>query len=300
MPLITASIGLATAPMVHEVDVRWTMGYAACLGDTDPVYLDTTRAGGVVAHPLFAGCAEWPVALASRELLKQRGLSEAEFRRGVHATHDTHIDRLVRPGDVLSTVATIVDIEMRKPGAYVTTVFDTHDAAGERVCRTFNGMLLRGVELMSVNKAPVANLDPGIEIPPVPHAVQTFADATDSREVLAVDNNLAHTYTDCARIWNPIHTDVAVARAAGLPDIILHGSATLALAVSAVCRRYAGGDPARVKRVCAQFRGMVLLPSELTLSCSAPRDHDGASIVAFELGNDAGSSVIHQGSVTLA
>ena len=38
----------------------------------------------------------------------------------------------------------------------------------------------------------------------------------------------AHVYTECARIWNPIHTDTAVTAKAGLPGIILHGTATLA------------------------------------------------------------------------
>ena len=52
---------------------------------------------------------------------------------------------------------------------------------------------------------------------------------------IAVGATAAHVYTECARIWNPIHTDVAYARAAGLPDIILHGTATLALSVSAFC-----------------------------------------------------------------
>src|SRR4029077_6419959 len=53
---------------------------------------------------------------------------------------------------------------------------------------------------------------------------------------VAISPTLAHVYTECARIWNPIHTDRAVARAAGLPDIILHGTATLALAVSRALR----------------------------------------------------------------
>ena len=50
---------------------------------------------------------------------------------------------------------------------------------------------------------------------------------------VAVAQGAAHTYTESARIWNPIHTDASVAEAAGLPAIILHGTATLALGVSA-------------------------------------------------------------------
>ena len=49
---------------------------------------------------------------------------------------------------------------------------------------------------------------------------------------MPVSATAAHVYTEGARIWNPIHTDAAVAARAGLPGIILHGTATLALAVS--------------------------------------------------------------------
>ena len=44
-------------------------------------------------------------------------------------------------------------------------------------------------------------------------------------ERVEVPYHLGHVYTECARIWNPIHTDLAVARAAGLPGPILHGTA---------------------------------------------------------------------------
>jgi len=82
---------------------------------------------------------------------------------------------------------------------------------------------------------------------------------------LPVSAGLAHVYTECARIWNPIHTDRKVALAAGLPDIILHGTATLALAVSALVRHRLGNDPLRVKRVACRFAAMVPMPTVLSL-----------------------------------
>jgi acyl dehydratase len=72
-----------------------------------------------------------------------------------------------------------------------------------------------------------------------------------------------HVYTECARIWNPIHTDLAMARAAGLPAPILHGTATLALAISSVVRRDLDGDPTRVAGVAVRFTGMVVPPTTL-------------------------------------
>ena len=70
----------------------------------------------------------------------------------------------------------------------------------------------------------------------------------------------AHVYTECARIWNPIHTDPEYARAAGLPGIILHGTATLALSISRVISFSEKNGEARVR---CRFAGMVLMPSTL-------------------------------------
>lgn len=300
MPLITASIGLSTAPISHQVDARWTMAYSACLGDTQAHYLDTSRPAGVHAHPLFAICPEWPVALASRDLLRQRGLTEAEFRRAVHATHDSHIYRLIEPGDQLTTTGTILELESRRPGTYGITCFDTVDANGELVCRTFHGMLFRQVELMSVNKAPSAALETHIDVPPTAHQTKHLSEQLSFQKNLVVADNLAHTYTDCARIYNPIHTDAAVAKAAGLPGIILHGSASMALAVSAITAHFADDQPSLVRRISGQFRGMVTLPSELELRCYTPLTDDGETLVPFDILNPDGRKVIDQGCVTIA
>jgi acyl dehydratase len=78
-----------------------------------------------------------------------------------------------------------------------------------------------------------------------------------------VDGGAAHVYTECARIWNPIHTDLGVALDAGLPGLILHGTATLAHAVSVGVDQLGGGDPAAVRRVRGRFGAMVPMPSTL-------------------------------------
>src|SRR5581483_8001524 len=78
----------------------------------------------------------------------------------------------------------------------------------------------------------------------------------------------AHVYTACARIWNPIHTDPSVAAAAGLPAPILHGTATLATAVSHVLS-HTGWSGADVARIEGSFGAMVPMPSTLTVRFGA-------------------------------
>ena len=94
----------------------------------------------------------------------------------------------------------------------------------------------------------------------------------------------AHVYSECARIWNPIHTDRAVALAAGLPDIILHGTATMVLAVSQIVRLVLGGDAARVRRLGGRFSAMVLMPSVLELIIHGVQD----GVVSFAVMTEDG------------
>src|SRR5260370_36139969 len=64
MPLESSIVGSAGAPIVSEIDSRWTMAYAAALGDAMPCYMDTVR--GVVMHPIFPVCFAWPLEVPMR------------------------------------------------------------------------------------------------------------------------------------------------------------------------------------------------------------------------------------------
>lgn len=291
MPLSSATVGISGEPLVQEIEARWTMAYCAGLGDTLPCYLDTRRPEGVIAHPLFPVCFEWPVLLAARRFLGNESLTADESLRGVHATHDLILHRIVRAGDRLTTCATIVGVERRKPGAYQVVRLDTTDAAGTPVCTTWYGTLYRGVEVEGPDR-------PATDIPVSPGPVDGSAPAWAEVPIL-IPATAAHVYTECARIWNPIHTDTATAARAGLPGIILHGTATLALAVSRVLEVEAGNDPERVRRVAARFGAMVRMPSEIVvriLSRGATPDGD---VVRFEVRNLNGGLAVREGLVAL-
>ncbi len=232
------------------------MAFSAALGDIP----DAER-----PHPLFPAAYEWPAALALRASLPP----EVDVR-GVHATHDLRLHRLPRAGDRLSTTAVVVRVAPRRSGAFVLTRFETVDAAGEPVSTTDYGTVYRGV---------VCEGAPLPHSPPRPALKATMG--WSARVAVAV--TLAHVYTECARIWNPIHTDRAVARAAGLPDIVLHGTATLGLAVSRLLAREADGEPARVRRIIARLGAMVRLPSSLTVNRLETVDAPEGRLVGFEV-----------------
>ena len=294
MPVNANLVGSTTAVHHHEVDARWTMAYSASLGDTGSCYLDTTS--GVVAHPLFTIAPEWAVQCEGRDQLVAGGLTPDEQLRSVHATHDCHVHRLVHPGDRLDTRATLVLAEKRRPGAYLVTRLDTTDAEGAPVATTYQASLYRGVEIDGGDRVHAA--------PPLsPIAPDTDANGPPPLAEIAVHvpANLAHVYTECARIWNPIHTDAEVARRMGLPGVILQGSAALALAVSRIVEYAAGGDPRSVRRLGGMFRGMVLMPSEIRVRVLSDETvGEGGRLIAWEVRNADGRPAITRGFVVFA
>ena len=110
---------------------------------------------------------------------------------------------------------------------------------------------------------------------------------------MTIASNAAWVYTECARIWNPIHTDVAVARRAGLSAPILHGTATLALAVSRIVARELDNDAGRVRDIRVRFSGMVPVPSAFTL-----RVHRRGVGVEFDAVTSDGAPILSQGVLT--
>jgi len=289
-------------PIAHEIDARWLMAYAAALGERDPRYFDTLAPHGPRAHPLFSVCYEWPAAVAIRD-----ATIPAELRtRSVHATHHLVIHRAPRAGDRVQTVARVTDVSTRRSGTLIVTRLVTTDAAGHPITTTDYGSVYRGVSLTGVSPGDIDEPSPRAEAaggPEAPRANAVLSEGASGppaaaiswRELVDVPATLALVYTECARIWNPIHTDVAVARAAGLPAPILHGTATLALAVSRALAHDRRGDPPAVAEVSARFTGMVAMPSTLTGRGRDSQD-DG---IGFDVVNEAGAHVLSAGRLRL-
>jgi acyl dehydratase len=281
MPLNTMMVGASTPPITHDVDARWIMSYAAGLDDRNPRYLDT-QADAVVAHPAFPVCLEWPVLLSSRHLPGYEASTPAEGARGVHAAHDLHLFRPIRAGERLTTQATVIGLRKIAPGAATTTRLDTVDQNGALVCRTYQLGITRDVDVIG----PPRDGEPAPDVPQLRNPSNDV-----KRFAIPVAAGTAHVYTECARIWNPIHTDRKVALAAGLPGIILHGTATMALAVSRVVDKYLGADPTRVRRLGGRFTAMVSMPSMLTLEVLG----DEAGTLFFRVVTEGGQSAFSEG-----
>jgi acyl dehydratase len=262
LKISSAIVGREAGPDPQRVDKRWLMAYNAALGEVSDR-----------PHPLFPVCYEWP---ATQALRKSTGLQEINARL-VHAQHDLTIHRPLREEKVLVSGRVVACLQ-RKPGTLVVFRFEAKDEKGEVVSTTHYGMLYRGVMLEGGDRATVEIADPPRDERPLKQIGEIQVAATT-----------AHVYTECARIWNPIHTDPEYARAAGLPGIILHGTATLALSVSTVLEKL----KIEVKRVRCRFAGMVLMPSTLSVHASRAGDE-----ILFEARDAKGQAVIERGRIS--
>jgi acyl dehydratase len=289
MPISTSLVGTIVGPNITNVDARWAMAYAAGLGDMLDCYIDTRRAGGIITHPLFPVCAEWQIAGTLRAQHRVT-LSPIEASRGVHATQHMIFHRPLRPPMNLSTTASIEGIERRRPGPYEVVKYATTDEHGAPVCTTYAGSIYREVA-MDGDERPART-------PPTPvcaaPAAKPLAEFT-----IAVPANAAHVYTECAHIWNPIHTDAEVAAEAGLPAIMLHGTATLALAVSKIIAEEVSNQPERVAEVYARFGAMVFMPSEVVVRIVGREQFAGRPAIFFEAISAEGGHAVRDGAVVL-
>jgi acyl dehydratase len=273
-------VGLEVGAVSQAIDARWLMAYAAALGETEPRYYDTTAPGGPIAHPLFAVCYEWSVALT----LRSKTIKPELLPLGVHATHHLVIHRRPEAGDRLLTRGQVLSVRPSRSGTLVVLRYSTVDRNGRPVTTTDYGSIFRGVTTDG-------NADAAV--PPLARLEPPAGDEIRWSSTVPVSPQGAHVYSECARIWNPIHTDIAAARAVGLPGLILHGTATLALAVSRVIRHDLGGDPTRVTSVAARLTGMVPVPSSFTVRGRA-RSGD---VIAFDAVNAHGEPVLSDGAL---
>lgn len=245
-------VGVRTPSGTVDVDPRWTMAYAASVGDGNERYFDTSTT--VAVHPMFPVCFEWPVIIGAMETLAADHDLTAPFGSMVHVGHSSRQHRVIRPPEVLTTSCEIRSARQTRAGVLVVFGLETVDGDGKTVVSTEETMMLRGEHLAGEEVDAVAGEEP-VSPTREPEVWETVE--------VPVDKFAAHTYSECARIWNPIHTDSAHAAEHGLPGIILHGTATAARALTVVVDHLLDGDPSRVASMSCRFTAMVLMPNTL-------------------------------------
>jgi acyl dehydratase len=294
MPYLASRVGHPSGPFTTEVTKRDILAYSAGLGVSDPCYLDDARPGGVEALPFQSVSLEWPVVVAERAA-NDTGLSPSEVGRQVHAIQDSIYHRPLKAGNVVDAFGKIVEARENRAGVLTVAKLDTIDqATGEPIATSWSTVIYRQAALegdpVCLDSAPPLPVDPALPLP---------ADAT--LVTVHVPRQLPHIYTECAHIWNPVHTEREAALEAGLPDIILQGTATWALAGLEIMRAYGeqdhGDNRLAMKRFTGRFVGMVIPGTDITIRHAL--DPSDPKIIRYEVLTEDGKRAIDQGVAIL-
>ncbi len=227
----------------HDLDERWLRAFAVAIGDTRAGLFDVDHPGGIVAHPLFPVCLEWPLIEHGPPGVELTGHAVGG---GLHAAHRVCLHAPLRPGGRVRTEAELHSAEPVRGSVRVTVAFRTYSSSGALVATTHLVSFYRDVRLDGAT----------VVRPPIALTSKT-GELSTTVGSFAVDETNAVVYSECSRIWNPIHTDARAARAAGLPGPILHGTEILARSISAITRSDLVPDDADVTEVGCRFSGPV-------------------------------------------
>lgn len=268
--------------MSIAVTPRMALAYSAGLGDTS--CLDDA-AGHFAASPFFCVSLEWQLVIAARN--EMLGVTPAEAVRAVHAGQSTRFLKPLRPGQTVTVSGRILEVRKTRAGALSVTQLDVTGADGMTITSTLSTGVFRGVGVDGEDRC-TSGASPAA-VPPRMFAVE--------QTIIPLDRGFPHRYTECAAIWNPIHTERKAALAAGLPDIIVHGTALWALAGTALLARFASGAPGRLKNLSGRFAAMVVAGTAITVR-HGPISGDGE--VSFEVLNEQGDKAVADGRATFA
>ena len=280
MPAYTAAAGSKLDINNVAMTARKALAYAAGIMDTSTTVFDDDRPEGIIAPPQFCVSLEWPVVNGnlSRSIV---GMTPDERVRGVHASQDSMFHQAIRPGMNLRTSGTITAIRRTRAGALTLTKLTTIDAdSGAPVVTSWSSGIARNVEVIGDD----VNLESPSSVP------ENQGNVLETVNIF-VPREMPHTYTECADIWNPIHTEREVAIASGLPDIILHGTATWALAGREVIRACCDGNPAALKRLYGRFTAMIIPGSTIKVVLHQPQN----GVVGFTVFNEVGQAAVSNG-----
>ena len=285
MQISSRFVGAGMRQVESALTRRRTTNYAAAVGDDNPLYFDDLRPEGIVAPPMFAVTLTWPISLRLPELLPIDDFPFEVLPTMVHYSETIQFHRLMRPGDKLVVKGELAGMLAHQAGTHVVFRYDAFGHGGDPVFTEFIGGMLRGVELKGGDRA--------TDLPLVPEAPPGGDPVWEKR--IHVEATAPYVYDGCTNIVFAIHTSPAFAKSVGLPDVILQGTATLALAARELINRELGADPAGLSSLSCRFTGMVFPGTDIRVRLLGRRKADGGQDLFFDVLNQQGQRAVSHG-----
>lgn len=274
-------LGKTYDPQVYPITAEETRKYAYGYNEDLPLFMEESRAGGIISPPMFGV----KYAGASIVAVFFDPAFNVNFARLVHGEQTMDFLGTVRPGDTISTVGRIAAIEEKSTGETFTVETVSTNQDGASVLRTLATFFIRGEKSGASRKKP-----------PEPQPERTCLFEQD----MAVRENQTYIYADGSGDNNPIHVDPEFATKVGLPGIILQGLCTMAFCFKAVQDNVCDRDPRRIKHLRVRFAKPVLPLDTVTTRAWVEEKADGLTTLGFETANQRGDLVIKNGLAKVA
>ncbi len=289
MKISSKIVGLKLKEYTAEVTWRQTTNYAAAVSDVNPIYLDDLREGGIIAPPMFAATFAWSIVGKLSEYADLPYPQEI-FNTLVHYTEHFDFYQPVRPGDQITVRGEIAAVIPHRSGTLLVTKLPAIDHGGVPVFTGHMGVLLRGIDCSDEGAGHAI-------LPEVPRLANKTIPEWETQ--IQVMRETPYIYDGCTDITFVIHTSREFAHSVGLPDIILHGTATLAMAAREIVNREAGADPLLLKCINGRFTGMVIPGNTLHIQMLKKQHLDESTDLFFSVTNGQGKKVISDGYARL-
>lgn len=280
MPLNKDLIGKEYPPTTTDATLDAMQNYARAYNENNPAFLDSKRAGGVVAPPMYAIVMIWSSIMG---VVGDTDL-KVDVVRLLHGEQDMEFFAPIRPGDKITSVAKVASIETKATGETLVLEINAKNQAGQMVNRSLFNAFIRGGG-KGGSEARVAE-------PERSEPVATVAQQ--------IDKDQTFRYKEASGDFNPIHVDENFAKMAGLPGIIVHGLCTMAFISKVMIDKLCGGDPLKLKRLRVRFTRPVFPGQSITTKVWPDGERDGRGIYAFETFNPSAQAVIRAGIAEVA
>jgi acyl dehydratase len=256
--------------------------FAAATLDTHPGHLS-----GLLAPIVFSVLPTMTVT--NRAIIEFVGIERPEDYPGLHGEHWIDVRRPLTAGMVISTEATVVGVRPTRAGTTVTVRVVTFDPTGDLLNEQYFTSIMPGVR-------DALEYGVGSPIGQLPSA-----DPATWRALPAtfLPTDLPTRYADVSGDHHPYHLDAAVARAAGLPGVILHGVCALAVASTNVVTAVCSADPTRLVQLGVRFARPVVCGRSISTRLSPLERSDQGWEARFEVIDPDGNALLKHGSATI-
>ncbi len=275
----------------RKCDISWRdiMIYAAAIGDNNPCYLNDEREGGIIAHPMFPVTLTMPIAENLGDYVNEESVEDFQYdvlMTSVHYSEYIKIHRLIRPNDILTVHTKIAALLPHRVGTHIILCCETIDNSNKPVFTEYLGGMLRGVQCIGGEKGR-KNL---FQIP-----ICEDTGKTEWEKEIFIDPLRAHIYDGCVGPNMPFHTSRDFALSVGLPDILLQGVCTLAMAVREIINKELNGDPTDITDIACKFTSMVIPGSHIRVALAKSKINKTSKEFFFEVFNEKQKKAIREG-----